>query len=71
MTAVLIIVAAIPYVAVGLFVSRAWWRAQTPTEKRNDDIKVAAFMVILIWPVVLALYWISVFARWFYTEPKR
>lgn len=71
MTALLIIVAAIPYVAVGLFVSRAWWRALTPAEKHYNTPEVAAFMVILIWPAILALYWISVFARWFYTEPKR
>jgi len=71
MTALLVAVAAIPYVVVGLFVSRAWWRSLTSAEKHYNTPEVAAFMVIFIWPAVLAFYWISVFIRWFYSEPKR
>lgn len=67
MSAALLILGVIAYLAAGLWVSRNWYRRLPPRYNPFKDEEMDAAVLVFIWPIYLVLRPICKALKWFYT----
>lgn len=61
-----LVLAALIYLTIGLFTSRAYWWSVRPYSSRDDAVVFNAVGIIVAWPLFAVGYGVMRFAQWFY-----